>query len=1042
MSVPPSVVSPALPRDAQAQRIPALLTQLVQDLADSALTNRTLFERLAETARALVGASSTCVLEIVEEGFRVAAPTGDSRMFDGDIFPLAPSPSLLREVIDSRSARYANEAASDPRIDPRFQQPLDVRQLALAPIVLGGEVVGLLACINSEHGAFTDADLSLLEHVAAHAAMVMRSRALIRQAEAAASDARARAEDAARAAVVNAVLVKTARSLADATTPDALHRGLADILVQELRADGFAVYAADPQLKTARLEHQWGVGSFPRARLEAVFWRSRLGDVVLSASPVFVEDLSAEPDLDDIGQSLVDAGVYALAMLPLVLEERAQGVLAIRYLGARRFDDDERELLTNLATQVALAFRNTLQLGELERRADRFALLARAQQQLTQLTSEESLPQAIAEAVHLVIPCDVIDVLAIGTEGLQRVLHMEAGRVISTDPVTLADGQLVTMTALTGVPRLASHLAAGPDVARSTMELCAAVRFGQRSAGVIRLLGAKRDAFALQDIDLLTIIARHAGTAVETARLFALQDFQRQRAEGAAELARVTLQAVTLADGASELLQVLDRFVPSIGKAIGVARARDGHIEYVATSGTLDVFKGQRPAGSKGVKDVAPDGRPTELASLRDVAPASVTAALPDEWVLAVPLAARERSLGILLVTAPHAAPLRQRDRITLERLSASLALALDALLLDEEERLAREREHLLATALTTIDHPIFILDRVGVRYANPAAAREYEWSQVELMEMKFEQLIAGQDAREGMREADGLLESGVRLSHDVHRRRDGGEFPAAVTISPLTGHDGELLGQVVSVRNISQDRRLEEQLRHTEKMVALGELVAGVAHEINNPLTGISAFAQLLLEEELGDDQRESVLLIKQESDRAKTVIKDLLLFARKTERGTGPVDINAVIEQTVRLRAYPLRIAGVQVDLQLDATAPRISGDSQKLQQVLLNVIGNAEHAMLGRNERRLIVRTTHTDDHVVITAVDTGVGMTSEVRRRIFEPFYTTKPDGAGMGLGLSVSYGIIHAHGGTIGVESELDVGSTVTIVLPAVLSDRL
>ena len=95
-----------------------------------------------------------------------------------------------------------------------------------------------------------------------------------------------------------------------------------------------------------------------------------------------------------------------------------------------------------------------------------------------------------------------------------------------------------------------------------------------------------------------------------------------------------------------------------------------------------------------------------------------------------------------------------------------------------------------------------------------------------------------------------------------------------------------------------------------------------------------------------------------------------------------------------------------------------------------------------MLGRNERRLIVRTTHTDDHVVITAVDTGVGMTSEVRRRIFEPFYTTKPDGAGMGLGLSVSYGIIHAHGGTIGVESELDVGSTVTIVLPAVLSDRL
>lgn len=1027
--------------------IPDLLTRFVQELANNPLTNRALYERLAETARELVEASSACVLEIVDEGFRVAATAGDTRRFDWATFSIAPASVLVREVVDSRRARYTNHTAHDPHGDPRRQQPLNARQLALAPILLAGDVVGLLACINTAHGAFTDADLALLEHLALHGTMVLRSNALVRQADAVANDTRARAAaaDAARAAHVNAVLLKTARALAGTTTPESLYRGLAVILVQELHADGFAVFAADPELRTARVEHQWGVASFPRTRLESAFWHTRLGDVVLNATPLFIEDLTAESNLDDIGGALVDAGVHALALLPLVLDARVEGVLAIRYLGARLFDSDERELLTNVVTQVALAFRNTVQLGKLERRADRFALLARAQQQLTQVTqftSEESLPQAIAEAVHLVIPCDVIDVLAIGTNGLERVLHMEAGCVTATDPVTIADAQLAVSTAQTGVPRMASHLAPGPDVARSTMELCAAVRFGHRSTGVIRLLGAKRDAFSVQDLDLLTMIARHAGTAVETARLFALQDFQRQRAEGAAELARVTLQAVTLAEGATDLLRVLDRFVPSIGKAIGVARARDGHIEYVATSGTLDVFQGQRPAGSKGVTDVAPDGRPTELPSLRDVAPASVADALPDEWALAVPLAARERSLGILLVTAPRAAPLRHRDRITLERLSASLALALDALLLDEEERLAREREHLLATALTTIDHPIFILDHVGVRYANPAAAREYGWSQVELMEMQFEQLVVGQDTRRGMHETDGVLEAGVRLSHDVHWRRDGGEFPAAVTISPLAGHDGELLGQVVSIRNVSQDRRLEEQLRHTEKMVALGELVAGVAHEINNPLTGISAFAQILLEEALGDDQRESVQLIKQESDRAKTVIKDLLLFARTTEHGTGPVEINAVIEQTVRLRAYPLRNAGVQVELQLDPTAPRISGDSQNLQQVLLNVIGNAEYAMRGRDVRRLLVRTTRDEDRVIITAVDTGVGMTADVRRRIFEPFYTTKPAGAGTGLGLSVSYGIIHAHGGTISVESEPDVGSTVTIMLPAVPTDRI
>jgi len=268
------------------------------------------------------------------------------------------------------------------------------------------------------------------------------------------------------------------------------------------------------------------------------------------------------------------------------------------------------------------------------------------------------------------------------------------------------------------------------------------------------------------------------------------------------------------------------------------------------------------------------------------------------------------------------------------------------------------------------------------------------------------------------------------------NHRRDGSEFPAAVAISPLTSQDGGLLGRVLSVRNVSQERQLEEQMRHTEKMVAVGELVAGVAHEINNPLTGISAFAQLLLEETLTDDQRESVALIKKETDRAKGVIHDLLLFARNTERAAGPVDINDALGQVVRLRAYPLRNGGVDVQLALDPSAPRVSGDAQKLQQVLLNIIGNAEYAMRDRPHRVLTLTTQGHGDTVSITATDTGKGMPEEVRRRIFEPFFTTKPNGVGTGLGLSVSYGIVRAHGGTVSVESVPDVGTTVTIVLPA------
>ncbi len=193
--------------------IPDLLTRFVQEIANNPLTNRALYERLAETARELVEASSACVLEIVDQGFRVAATAGDPRPFDWATFSIAPAPVLVREVLDSRRARYTNHTAHDPHADPRRQQPLNARQLALAPILLAGDVVGLLACINTAHGAFTDADLALLEHLALHGTMVLRSNALVRQADAVANDTRAHdAARAARAAHVNAVLLKTARA--------------------------------------------------------------------------------------------------------------------------------------------------------------------------------------------------------------------------------------------------------------------------------------------------------------------------------------------------------------------------------------------------------------------------------------------------------------------------------------------------------------------------------------------------------------------------------------------------------------------------------------------------------------------------------------------------------------------------------------------------------------------------------------------------------------------------------------------------------------
>ncbi len=242
-----------------------------------------------------------------------------------------------------------------------------------------------------------------------------------------------------------------------------------------------------------------------------------------------------------------------------------------------------------------------------------------------------------------------------------------------------------------------------------------------------------------------------------------------------------------------------------------------------------------------------------------------------------------------------------------------------------------------------------------------------------------------------------------------------------------------------VDVRLLQEaDRRLAEQLRQTEKLAALGELVAGVAHEVNNPLTGISAFAEILLEEGLAnEEQAESVRLIRKEAARAGRVIRDLLVFARKAGPSHGPVDLNAVVEQALRLRAYSLRAGGVDVQVELDHEIPLMEGDDAKLQQVVLNLVVNAEHALLGVVERRLRLRTCHRDESIVLEVADTGEGMSPGVARRIFEPFFTTKPEGTGTGLGLSVSYGIVQAHGGDLSVESAPGAGSTFRLVFPLV-----
>ena len=265
--------------------------------------------------------------------------------------------------------------------------------------------------------------------------------------------------------------------------------------------------------------------------------------------------------------------------------------------------------------------------------------------------------------------------------------------------------------------------------------------------------------------------------------------------------------------------------------------------------------------------------------------------------------------------------------------------------------------------------------------------------------------------------------------------RKDGDVRTIQVTYS-TPQLDEEVL---CVIRDVTDQKMLQEQLIQSEKMSAIGQLVSGVAHELNNPLAGISAFAQLLLSEKrFPPDQRTAAEMIYAEARRASRIVQNLLTFARQHKPERTPTQVNQVLDDTLELRGYELRVRGIDVERDYDEQVPETMADAHQLQQVFLNLITNAEQAMerSERDKQRLTVRTRRAGDVLRIEIEDTGAGIPPNLLERIFNPFFTTKPTGSGTGLGLSISLGIVREHEGRIWAENAAQ-GARFVIELPIV-----
>jgi two-component system NtrC family sensor kinase len=260
------------------------------------------------------------------------------------------------------------------------------------------------------------------------------------------------------------------------------------------------------------------------------------------------------------------------------------------------------------------------------------------------------------------------------------------------------------------------------------------------------------------------------------------------------------------------------------------------------------------------------------------------------------------------------------------------------------------------------------------------------------------------------------------------------GQF--SISLSPMRDEQGEINSVVVVMTDITDAASLQAKLMHTEKMAALGQLVSGVAHEVNNPLAAIVGFTDLLLENPaVPADAKEELQVILQEAQRTRVIVQNLLSFARQMPAQREPAQVNSILRQTMKLRAYDLENHGVELTEKYAAELPVVVGDPHQLQQVFLNILNNAYDAVQEtRRTGKIEVQTVHRSDRIEIVFRDNGPGI-SQIDR-IFDPFFTTKEVGKGTGLGLSICYGIIQAHGGEIIAKNNPDGdGSTFVVRLP-------
>jgi GAF domain-containing protein/nitrogen-specific signal transduction histidine kinase len=763
-------------------------------------------------------------------------------------------------------------------------------------------------------------------------------------------------------------------------------------------------------------------------------------------------------------------GFQSAVLAPLITQGEVIGSLLVGHSDPHAFSAEDVEILSEVALPLASAIERARLHAEMVRRAETLGALNETSRLISARLHLPAVLATISRSVDTLIGSAGCGIGLLNAER-NAIEHVAAhgSRTAEWRTLTTPVGiGIIGRAAATGAPIRVEDIrgdARPADAAIDEKEgiramLAVPLRVGDAVIGVISAYSHEPGYFTSREETLLEAFAEQAAIAIQNARLF--EESQRRARETEALLAagRVVSQSLEVGETirvilhqAREVLGVQSGSIFTLDEATGELTAVASLDEGPARVGQIRVRVGQGITGL-----AVAEGRPLQSEDLwndpRALPQPAVAGGLRS--MLVVPLVASGRTMGALTALRtdvhhfpPHevalASAFADQAALALEhaRLFSSVRTYSERLeaMVAERTRELDEQKRFVEVVLETLPLGLYVLDRdLAVVSANREGATVLTGAPA--TQADFLDLVPAAKAGALRGFLKGVLEDG-----EVHQTEEEMVLAAEtrmfrLTAAPLRGAHHRVTHAILLIEDITLQKRLERQMLLTERLTTAGRLVAGVAHEINNPLATIAGCAEALRER--ARDPRLAALdafrdfpsylaLIEEEAYRCKEFTGSLLRFVRDPGSRRGAIDVNALVERTLDLLRHQPRFAASEMVTELDPALPPVIANEGQLRQVFLGIAANALEAMDGRG--RLTVSTRVRGGEGEIEFTDAGPGIPEEILSRLFDPFFTTKPPGQGTGLGLAIAQGIITDHAGRIDVRSRPGAGASFRVVLP-------